>query len=157
MSCWKTGSGSGSGPHAVVYSSVSKCQVSFSLCLGSCLSATKIWNKGLKGLRPQTNCSSVQLKQTDLLLGRHSQDVEAGRPQRSRPPDSSWLPPLYTSVFSSWLCLCKRGLVPTICQWKGMQVSKHSRPVDSCNLRNSRLCCVCLPIIQLVMVSCMYV
>ena len=52
---------------------------------------------GLKGLKQQTSYSSVQLKQTDLLLHRHSQDMGVNQLQRSHPPHPSWLPPFYTS------------------------------------------------------------
>ena len=79
------------------------------VCVCVCVSGQFIslpWllhNKNLKGLKQQTSYSSVQLKQTDLLLDRHSQHMAAGRPQRSHPPHSFWLPPLYTSLFSFWL------------------------------------------------------
>ena len=54
------------------------CQVGLFFFLDSCLIATKIWNSSLKGLKQQTNYSSVHLKQINLLLDRHSQDMGAG-------------------------------------------------------------------------------
>ena len=72
-------------------------QVSLFLFLSSRLIATKILNYRLKGLKQQTSYSSIQHKQTDLLLHRHSQDMGADQQQRSRPSIPSWLPPFHTS------------------------------------------------------------
>ena len=102
-------------------------------------------NKNLKGLKQQTSYSSVQLKQTDLLLERH---MAAGRPQRSHPPHSFWLPPLYTSLFSFWLRPVQNRACSHHQSMKGNANRHTSRPIDKCNLFNSRLCCVYLPIIQ---------
>ena len=54
-----------------------KCQVCLFLFFSSCLMATEIWSNGPKGVGQQASYSSVQLKQTDLLLVQH--------PQRSPP------------------------------------------------------------------------
>ena len=54
------------------------CQVSLFFFFDSCLIAAKIWNGSLKGLKQQTSYSSVHLKQINLLLDRHSQDMGAG-------------------------------------------------------------------------------
>ena len=58
-------------------------QVSLFFFLDSWLIATKIWNNSLNGLKQQTSYSSIHLKQIDLSLDKHSQDMGAGRPQRS--------------------------------------------------------------------------
>ena len=54
------------------------CQVSLFFFLDSWLIATKIWNNSLNGLKQQTSYSSVHLKQIDLSLDKHSQDMGAG-------------------------------------------------------------------------------
>ena len=56
-----------------------------------------------------------------------------------------WSPPFCYARF-------KVGLVPTMNQWKGMQISIPSRLIDNFKLYNNRLCCFCLPIIQSVII-----
>ena len=65
--------------------------------------------------------SSVQFKQIDLFLDRHSQDMGAGWPQIScPPPNPSWLSPFYTFHLLFFGCaLCTTGLVLTTSQEKG--------------------------------------
>ena len=115
-----------------------------------------MWNDGLKALKQQTSYSSVHLKQANLLLNRHSQDMGAGRTQRS-----SLLPLGFSFLyfpFPPFGCpLCKIGLIPTTGQWKGMGMSICSRLIDNCKLYNSRLCCLCLPTIQSVIIKCIYI
>ena len=48
--------------------------------------------------------------------------------------------------------MCKVALTPTADQWKGMQIGTRSRPIDNCKLCDSRLCCICIPIVQPVVV-----
>ena len=83
----------------------------------------------------------------------YSKDMGAGRPQRSchPPSDSSWLPSFYTFCLLLLVmpcAKCKIGPVLTTSQWKWMQLGTRSEPIDNCKLCNSRLCCLCLPIIQ---------
>ena len=67
----------------------------------------KIWNR-LLGVKQQTSYSSVQLKQTYLLLDRHSRNMGAGQSQRRRLGDPSWLPPFYTSCLLFFLVPCAK-------------------------------------------------
>ena len=91
----------------------------------------------IKALKQQASYTSVHLKQTDLLLDRHSQDMVTGQTQRS-----SLLPlgfPFLYFTFPPFGCpLCKIGFIPTTSQWKGMEMGICSRPVDNCKLYNSR-------------------
>ena len=113
----------------------------------------KIWNDG-KGLEQQRSYSSVQLKLTDILLDSHSQDTGECWPQTSLPPIPSWRPPpAFILLISSFDCaLCKIRLLSTTDQWKGMQMGLCSRLIGNYKLYNSRLCCLCLPIIQSVII-----
>ena len=70
------------------------------------------------------------------------------------PIDSSWLTPFILPVPSFGYALCKVGLIPTTIQWKGINMGIPSRPIDYCKLYNNRLCCLCLPIIQSVIIKC---
>ena len=123
-------------------------------------------NKNLerwKGLEQQRSYSSVQLKLTDILLDSHSQDTGECRPQRSLPPIPSWRPPpTFILLISSFGCaLCKIRLLSTTSQWRGMQMGLCSRLIGNYKLYNSRLCCLCLPIIQSVIIRyicvCVYI
>ena len=88
-------------------------QVSLFLFLSSCLIATKILNDRLKGLKQQTSYSSIQHKQTDLLLHRHSQDTGADQQQSSRPPVPLDFPLFILPGFSFWLCSVQNRLPTT--------------------------------------------
>ena len=132
-------------------------QVSLFLFLSSRLIATKILNYRLKGLKQQTSYSSVQHKQTDLLLHRHSQDMEADQQQRSRPPILLDSPLFILPVLSFWLCLVQNRVCTHHQSRKGVQMGIRSRPTDSCRLYNNRLCCACLPVILPVISRCIYV
>ena len=74
------------------------CQVGLFLFLSYCFVATKIWRAGLNVVEQQTSYSSVQLKQTDLLLVRHS-------PKTPHPSYQCLLTsPFILPVSSFWLC-----------------------------------------------------
>ena len=76
-----------------------------------CLIITKIWSKGPKRVE-QTSYSSVQLKQTDLLLAQHS--------QRS-PPHLFY-----------WSCLASHFILPVSSFWLRLVQSRactHHQPV----------------------------
>ena len=117
----------------------------------------KKWNNWLKGLKQWTSYSSVQLKQTDLLWDRHSQEIGTGWPQTSHLHNPFWLHAFNTSLSSFWLCLVQNQTCIHHQSSKKMQMGIHSRMIDNCKLYKSRLCCVCLPIIQLVITRCIYV
>ena len=115
-------------------------------------------NKNLEqqGVKQQKSYSSVQLKQACLLLDRHSRNMGAGQSQRSRFDDPSWLPPVYTSCLLFFVVPCaKQGLYPP--SVKGNANGHMLWPVDNRKLCNSKLCCVCLPIIQSILIRCTYV
>ena len=114
------------------------------------------FNKNLvwrtKGFRTTDNYSSVHLKQTDLLSDRHSEDMGAGRPQRSCHP-SFWF--LLVSPFLYFLsppfgdALCK--MQNRACTHHQLvKVNANGHPLEAYwQLQvNSRICCLCLPIIQ---------
>ena len=62
-------------------------------------------------------------------------------------------PPAFILLISSFDCaLCKIRLLSTTNQWKGMQMGLCSRLIGNYKLYNSRLCCLCLPIIQSVII-----
>ena len=114
------------------------------------------FNKNLvwrtEGFKTTYSDISVQLKQTELLSDT-PKTWEQVSPQRSYhlPPDSSWLPPFLTFCLLLLVmpgAKCKIGLVLTTSQWKWMQMGIRSKPIANRKLRNSRLCCSCLPIIQ---------
>ena len=131
-----------------------KCQVGLFLFLSSCLIATKIWSNGPKVLGQQTSYSSVQLKQTGLLLVWHS--------QRSLPHPSCQVLLgfllLYFQVPPFGYTWFKVRLVPTTSQWKWIQMGICSRLIDNYKLYNSSLHCLCfsrcLPIIPFVIIRC---
>ena len=109
-------------------------------------------SKGFK----TTNKLQLSSAQVDKSFIRHSQDMGAGQLQGSCPPfHTSWLPaPAFLYFpFPLFGCPCaKQGLYPPPvnereCKWAYVQ-SK---------LYNTRLCCVCLPIIQSVISRCIYV
>ena len=65
--------------------------------------------------------------------------------------------PFYPSCLLLLVVPCaKQGLCPPAVK-KGIEMGIRSRPVASCQLYNYRLCCAYLPIIQSVIVRCMYV
>ena len=74
-----------------------ECHVGLFLFLGSCLITTKIWSDGPKGVEQQTSYSSVQLKQTDLLLV---------RPSQRSPLHPSYRSLLASPFYTSSLLLC---------------------------------------------------
>ena len=71
----------------------------------------------------------------------------------------SWRPPpTFILLISSFGCaLCKIRLLSTTSQWRGMQMGLCSRLIGNYKLYNSRLCCLCLPIIQSVIIRYIYV
>lgn len=116
-------------------------------------------NKNLeqtKGFKT-TDKSQFRLAQAaDLLLDRYSQNVEAGRSQRSHRNDPCWFPLLYfpSPPFDCALCPVQNRACTHHQSRKGMQLGIRWRPIDNCKLYNNRLCCVCLPIIQSVVIRC---
>ena len=123
------------------------CQFFFS----SCLISTKIWFDGLKGLKQHTVISQFSSSRQNFYqtLRRHG--------SRSTPKElssSSWF--LLASPFYYFLspplsyaqCKMQNRACTHHSQWKWMQTGIRSKPVGNCKLCNSRLCCLCLPIIQ---------
>ena len=114
-----------------------------------------MWNARLKVLKQHTDYSSVQLKPTDLLLDRHFQHIRAGLLQRS-PPLFPLGFPLFILLFSSfWLCPVQNRACTHYQSMKG-NTNGHMLKTDwwNCKLYYSRLCCLCLPIFNLLCVSC---
>ena len=108
-----------------------------------------------KGFKTTDKLSSIQHKQTDLLLHRHSRDMGADQQQSSRPPIPLDFPLFILPISSFWLCPVQNRAYTHLQSRKGLGI--RSRPIDSCRSCNSRLCCACLPIILSVIIRCIYV
>ena len=124
----------------------------------SYLIAIKLWNNRLQGLKQQTSYSSVQLKKTDLLLDRQSQDIGAGD---SKGVIVVLIPPGFSlfmlPISSFWLCSVQNRACTHHQSRKRMQMGMCSRLIGNCKLYDNRFYCVCLPIIQSVIIRCIYV
>ena len=131
-----------------------KCQIDLFLFISSYLIAKKIWSNGPKGVGQQTSYSSVQLKQTGLLLVWHSQRSPF---HHSRQVLLGFLL-LYFQFPPFGYTRFKVGLVPTTSQWNWIQMGICPRLIDNYELYNSRLHCLCfsrsLPIIPSVIIRC---
>ena len=107
----------------------------------------------IKALKQQASYTSVHLKQTDLLLDRHSQNVEASWSQRSHHNNPSWFP-----LYTSHLLLLVGPMQNRACTHDQSMKENANGHMLKANwqlnkLNKSGLCCICLPIIQSVILQ----
>ena len=131
------------------------CQVGLFIFLSSYPIATKIWNNGLKGLKQQTITAQFSSSWQMFLLD------SPKTWEQSDPKGHIIMTSLAFSLFilpvSFWLCPVQNRACTHRQFRKGMQLGAHSRLIENCKLCNSRLCCVCAPIIPSVIIRCVYV
>ena len=111
----------------------------------------------LKDLKQQTSCNSVTA-QAGLFFIRQTLPSHGSRPTpKSHPSNPFWFCPFYTSHLLLWLYPMQNRACTLYQSRKRMQIGICSRPTHNCMLCNNSLCYVCLPIIQSVIIRCLYV
>ena len=119
------------------------------------LNMAKIWNDGLKSLLKQQRSYSSVIAQADRTFIKRTLQRHGSR-LTLKESLSLLASPIFILPVSFQLCPGQNRACICHQSRTRRQMDICSRPVNRCKLGSNRLCCTCLPIIQSVIIRCIY-